>query len=64
MRDRGLSFKDAINTALRTALSESSGEFRTPTFAMGTPAVPLDHALRLAADLEDAELRNKLSAGR
>lgn len=65
MADRGLTFKQAVNLALREALAGPRGEpFSTPTFAMGAPAVPLDHALRVAAELEDAELRRKLSAGK
>jgi hypothetical protein len=32
----------------------------TPTFSMGEPTVPLDGALRLAADLEDEELVRRL----
>ncbi|MTD57517.1 antitoxin [Amycolatopsis pithecellobii] len=65
MAERGLSFKEAVNTALRSALAKRSQEnFRTRTFSMGAPAVPLDQALRLAADLEDAEIQRKLSVGK
>ncbi|MGH2601713.1 MAG: hypothetical protein ACRDQW_00295 [Haloechinothrix sp.] len=65
MAERGLSFKEAVNSALRDALTSSGREqFRTPTFAMGTPAVPLEHALRVAAELEDAEIRRKQSVGK
>jgi hypothetical protein len=62
MRERGVSFKDAVNHALRKALTtESSGEpYRTRTFEMGAPRVPLDRALQLAADLEDDEIVRKL----
>jgi hypothetical protein len=62
MRDRGLSFKDAVNQALRKALATGSGgeAYRTPTFAIGAPLVPLDRALRLAAELEDDEIVRKL----
>ncbi len=65
MAERGLSFKEAVNSALRSALATSGGEpFRTPTYSMGRPTVPLDHALRIAAELEDAEIRRKLSVGK
>ncbi|PXY30607.1 antitoxin [Prauserella sp. PE36] len=65
MAERGLSFKEAVNSALRSALGTPARErFHTPTFAMGGPTVPLDHALRVAADLEDAELQRKLATGR
>lgn len=66
MAERGLTFKEAVNMAIRAGLT-AKGErtaFRTPTFDMGEPAVPLDHALRLAEDLEDDELRRKVSTGR
>ncbi len=65
MRSRGLSFKQAVNQAIRAGLSPSrpSPRFRTPTFPMGfDPSVPLDRALRLAAELEDEELVRKLTA--
>jgi hypothetical protein len=65
MRERGLSFKRALNEALRAGLVGAPGEaasFRTPTFPMGhSPEVPLDTALRLAADLEDDELVRRLA---
>jgi Arc/MetJ family transcription regulator len=64
MRERGLTFKEAVNTALRKALVGGTTEYaRTPEIAMGHPTIPLDHALRIAAELEDAEIRRKLSTG-
>ena len=64
MAERGLSFKEALNTAVRAGLSGEPGKpFATPTYSMGKPAVPLDHALRVAAELEDAELRRELNVG-
>ncbi len=65
MRERGLSFKEAVNQAIRTGLSggQRRRKFRTPTFRMGhDPAVPLDKALGLAAGLEDEELIRRLAA--
>ena len=65
MRERGLSFKQAVNTAIRAGLAspEESEPFRTPTFSMGfDPAIPWDKALRLAAELEDEELARRLEA--
>ncbi|MGH3431752.1 MAG: hypothetical protein ACRDQB_02835 [Thermocrispum sp.] len=65
MTARGLSFKEAVNTAIRAGLAPSEQEqARTPTFSMGIPKVPVEHALRVAAELEDDELRRKLSTGR
>jgi hypothetical protein len=63
MRERGLSFKQAVNEAIRLGLSPRplSGTFRTRTFGMGRPAMPIDKALRLAAELEDEEILRKLA---
>lgn len=65
MRERGLTFKAAVNEAIRAAARgrKPSRPFRTRTYDMGASALPLDKALRLAADLEDEELIRKL-AGR
>lgn len=65
MRERGLSFKEAVNQAIRAALASpvEAEPFRTPTFSMGyDPSIPWDKALRLAAELEDEELARKLEA--
>jgi hypothetical protein len=66
MRERGLSFNEAINQALRIGMSARSGaegkHYVLPTFHMGfRPEVPLDRALALAAELEDQETARKLS---
>lgn len=62
MRERGLSFKEAVNSAIRAgAARRRDVEFTTPTYRMGTPAVPLDKALRLAGELEDEELSRRLA---
>lgn len=62
MRERGLSFKEAVNLAIRAGLApEREGErFRQRTFSMGPPAVPLVKALALAGELEDEELLRKM----
>jgi hypothetical protein len=64
MRERGLSFKQALNEAIRAGARPPGQRpaFSTRTFDMGAPAIPLDKALRLAADLEDEELIRKLAA--
>jgi len=65
MRERGQTFKEAVNDALRRGLGVQRVErVRTPAMSMGRPAIPLDHALRVAADLEDSEIRRKLSSGK
>ncbi len=64
MKERGLSFKEALNQAVRAGLGarESSAKFRTPASRMGfNPAVPWDKALRLAGQAEDDELVRKLA---
>lgn len=62
MRQHELSFKQALNSALRAGLAGNgdAAPFSTPTFAMGfDPSLPLDKALRLAEQLEDEELVRK-----
>ncbi len=62
MRERGLSFKEALNAAIRAGLGPRAERppFSTPTYAMGASSASIDKALRLAADLEDEEIRRKL----
>ena len=66
MRERGLTFKEAVNEAIRAGATTRGRRraFRTPTFDMGRPAVPIDKALRLAGELEDEELLRELAARR
>lgn len=66
MRERGLSFKEAVNEAIRASAAGSANvePFHTEVAAMGEPAVNLDRALQLAADLEDDELVGKMRARR
>jgi hypothetical protein len=66
MRDGGVSFKQALNEALRQGLTEARPprRFRTPTAKLGMPTVNLDRALQLAAELEDEELVRKMRAGK
>ncbi len=63
MRERRLSFKQAVNETIRAGLrpSPAASRFRTPTVRMGEPAMSLDKALRLAAGLEDEEIVRKLA---
>ncbi|HEY5878344.1 MAG TPA: hypothetical protein VIU11_05510 [Nakamurella sp.] len=67
MTERGLTFKDAVNSAIRSALTpgdDPSRDVPLPAFDMGEPRVPLEHALRLAADLADEEIARKLAGGK
>ncbi len=64
MQERGLSFKEALNQAVRAGLASRPGSarFRTPTSHMGfDPTLPWDKALRLAGDAEDDELARRLA---
>ncbi len=65
MRERGISFKEAINEAIRASVREDATPrpFRTETAAMGRSVVNLDRALQVAADLEDDELLRKMRTG-
>jgi hypothetical protein len=66
MRERRVTFKQALNDAIREGLSgpRTRAGFRTSTFSMGQPAVPIDRALQLAGELEDAELIRRMELGR
>ena len=64
-RERGVSFKEAMNDALRLGLSEGQGGSARPYRLASKPmrlrrGIDLDHALRLAAELEDEETLRKL----
>ncbi len=58
MRERGHTFKQALNEALRDGLlrddvADADRSYATPTFDLGGARIDLDRALRLAASLED-----------
>ena len=66
MREGGLSFKAALNQAIREGLvrrrPRNGSPYRLKTRPMGyRPDLPLDKALSLAAALEDEEIARKLS---
>jgi type II secretory pathway component PulF len=63
MRERGMTFKEALNDAIRSGVRQPAQEFRTQTASMGRSAVNLDRALQIVADLEDDELVRKMRAG-
>ncbi|MBW3653845.1 MAG: antitoxin [Actinobacteria bacterium] len=63
MRERGLSFKAAVNEGIRRGLSPRQTDFSTPTFRMGAGAgAALTKALQVAGELEDDELARKLAS--
>lgn len=65
MRNRGLTFKQALNDAIRAGVASESRRRRTPfpTHDMGEPLVDVTKALRLAGELEDQQRANRLSRG-
>jgi hypothetical protein len=65
MAERGMSFKEALNDAIRSGVRVAGDRapFQTATAAMGESRVNLDRALQIAADLEDDELVRKLRTG-
>lgn len=67
MQREDLSFKQAVNRAIRAGLGPTKRprRFIQRTFAMGfDPAIPYDKALQLAGQLEDQELLRRLAAGK
>ncbi len=64
-RERGVSFKVALNDAVREGLrgrSKPAQPFRVEARPMGVrPGVNLDKALRLAGELEDEEILRKMA---
>ncbi len=66
MRERGLTFKQAVNEALRQSLGggrRTSAPFRTPTRALGM-RVDVTKALQLAGELEVEALLHKKELGK
>ena len=64
-REQGISFKAAVNAALRRGLAAGGDSKQTPyrvaSRRLGLrPGIDLEHALRLAGELEDAETIRKL----
>lgn len=63
MREMGMSFKEALNDAIRSSVSRGPEEFRTATASMGESAVNLDRALQIVAELEDDDLIRRMRTG-
>ena len=64
MREHNISFKEAVNQAIRSGSSDSSTpRFVTETASMGESRVNLDRALQVAADLEDDDLLRRMRSG-
>lgn len=58
MRERQISFKQALNDAIRQGAKRrpAPAVFATRTADLGVPSVSLDRALQIAGELEDEEL--------
>lgn len=65
MRERGLTFKQAVNDAVRAGMKSRGPAARQAfqTFDMGEPLVDITQALRLAGELEDEQLAGRLMRG-
>lgn len=65
MREQGVSFKKALNDAIRDGAQgrPQPARFTTRTADLGVPAVNLDRALQLAGELEDEELIRRQRRG-
>lgn len=65
MKERGLTFKEAVNEAIRAGATTRRTRSREtfPVYDMGEPLVDVTKALRLAGELEDQELAARLTRG-
>jgi hypothetical protein len=66
MQERAVSFKRALNDAVRAGLAPRRGgtRYRLHPKHLGHAAVPLTKALQVAAELEDEEIARKLALGK
>jgi hypothetical protein len=65
MADRKISFKQALNDAIRDGAAPRGDRerFTTVAHSMGAPTVNLDRALQLAGELEDDALAARMLSG-
>ncbi|HTY29966.1 antitoxin [Mycobacterium sp.] len=65
MRERQISFKQALNDAIRQGAQRRPAPevFETRTADLGVPSVNLDRALQIAGELEDEELIRRQRRG-
>jgi hypothetical protein len=66
MRDRGMTFRQAVNAAIRAGLGDppEAGRSYTAPRELGPARVDLTKALSVAAELEDDALARRLAEGR
>ena len=63
MREQGMTFKEAVNDAIRRSAQSAAPPFQTATASLGPATVNLDRALQVVAELEDDELVRRMRAG-
>jgi len=65
MRERGMTFKQAVNEAIRAGAGAGPGvaDVRFSTYDMGEAVIDITKALRLAGELEDQELAARFARG-
>lgn len=63
MRERGLTFKQALNDAVRAGARGPAPTPELPAYDLGEPFVDVTKALRLAGELEDQQLSGRLARG-
>jgi plasmid stability protein len=63
--ERGISFKTAVNEAIRNGLEQARRPrpYRLRARRMGPPATDLTKATQIAGELEDEELMRRLQGG-
>jgi Arc/MetJ family transcription regulator len=64
MRERGLTFKEAVNEAIRAGLGSAAPRAYTTARDVGPARVDLAKALEIAGRLEDDALTSRLAEGR
>ncbi len=69
VRERGISFKEALNSSVRRGLERGGSKprrYRLPPAQRleAKPGVNLDKALQLAGEMEDAEIIRKMRLGK
>ena len=66
MRERRVTFKQAINDAIRRGQNQPPSPERRasfPTYDLGEPKVDITKALQIAGEMEDAEIIRKMRRG-
>lgn len=64
MKERGISFKEAVNEGLRRGLGREERRSFTKPRSLGPPKIDLTHAQQVADAFEDEVLIAKLREGR